>query len=69
MRGLQMYYEVHGDGQPVVLLHGSFMTIDLAYGQLIPELSKNRKVIALELQGHSRTADIDRPLFLRAVVA
>ena len=62
IRGLQIYYEVHGDGQPVVLLHGSFMTIDLAYGQLIPELSKNRKVIALELRGHGRTADIDRPL-------
>src|SRR5262244_3656231 len=57
-----MYYEVHGDGQPVVLLHGSFMTIDLAYGQLIPELSKSRKVIVLELQGHGRTADIDRPM-------
>src|SRR5215813_13744498 len=62
VRGLKMYYEVHGDGQPLVLLHGSFMTIELTYGQLIPELSKMRKVIALELQGHGRTADIDRPL-------
>ena len=62
VRGLKLYYEVHGDGRPLVLLHGSFMTIDLTYGQVIPELSKTRRVIALELQGHGRTADIDRPI-------
>jgi pimeloyl-ACP methyl ester carboxylesterase len=62
VNGLKMYYEIHGQGRPLILLHGSFMTIDLAFGQLIPELSKNRKVIAVELQGHGRTADIDRPL-------
>jgi pimeloyl-ACP methyl ester carboxylesterase len=62
VNGLKMYYEIHGEGKPLVLLHGSFMTIDLAFGQLIPEFSKTRKVIAVELQGHGRTADIDRPL-------
>ena len=61
VNGLKMYYEIHGQGKPLVLLHGAFNTINLAFGQLIPELSKNHKVIAVELQGHGRTADIDRP--------
>ena len=60
VNGLKMYYEIYGEGKPLVLIHGSYMSIDLNYGQLIPELSKNHKVIALELQGHARTADIDR---------
>ena len=61
VNGLKMYYEVHGTGNPLVLLHGAFNTINMAFGQLIPELSKNRQVIAVELQGHGHTADIDRP--------
>jgi pimeloyl-ACP methyl ester carboxylesterase len=61
VNGLKMYYEIYGQGKPLVLLHGAFNTINLAFGQLIPELSKNRKVIAVEFQGHGRTADIDRP--------
>lgn len=61
VNGLKMYYEIHGDGQPIVLIHGSFMTINTAFSALIPELSKTRKIIAVELQGHGRTADIDRP--------
>jgi pimeloyl-ACP methyl ester carboxylesterase len=61
VNGLKMYYEVHGNGKPLVLLHGAFNTINLAFGQLIPALSKNRQVIAVELQGHGRTQDIDRP--------
>jgi len=61
VNGLKMYYEVHGTGKPIVLLHGAFNTINMAFGQLIPELSKNRQVIAVELQGHGRTTDIDRP--------
>lgn len=60
VNGLKMYYEVHGEGTPIVLLHGSFMTIDLNFAQLIPELAKKHKVIALEMQGHGRTGDIDR---------
>ena len=61
VNGLKMYYEIHGDGKPLVLLHGSYMTIDLNFAQLIPELAKRRKVIALEMQGHGRTGDINRP--------
>ena len=61
VNGIKMYYEVHGAGKPVVLLHGAFNTINTAFGQLIPALSKNHQVIALELQGHGRTQDVDRP--------
>jgi pimeloyl-ACP methyl ester carboxylesterase len=60
VNGLKMYYEVHGAGEPVVLLHGAFMTITNNWTGWIGELSKTRKVIAVELQGHGRTADIDR---------
>src|SRR6516165_8087236 len=60
VNGLKMYYEVHGSGEPVVLLHGAFMTITNNWTDWIGELSKTRKVIAVEMQGHGRTADIDR---------
>jgi pimeloyl-ACP methyl ester carboxylesterase len=60
VNGLKMYYEVHGSGDPVVLLHGSFMTITNNWSGWIGELSKTRKVIAIEMQGHGRTADINR---------
>ncbi len=62
VNGLKMYYEVHGSGDPVVLLHGAFMTITNNWTGWIGELSKTRKVIAVELQGHGRTADIDREI-------
>ncbi len=58
--GLKMYYEVHGRGDPVVLLQRSFMTITINWTGWIGELSKTRKVIAVEMQGHGRTADIKR---------
>ena len=61
VNGLSMYYEIHGTGEPLILLHGAYMTID-AMGEVVPELAKTRQVIAVELQGHGRTADIDRPL-------
>jgi pimeloyl-ACP methyl ester carboxylesterase len=61
VNGLEMYYEIHGAGEPLVVLHGAYMTID-AMGELVPELARTRQVIAVELQGHGRTADIDRPL-------
>lgn len=61
---LHAYYEQHGDGRTVVLLHGGMLTIDLAFGALIPLLARGRRVIALELQGHGRTADIDRDITL-----
>lgn len=60
VNGLKMYYEVHGSGEPVVLLHGAFMTITTNWAGWIGELSKTRKVIAVEMQGHGRTADIPR---------
>lgn len=62
VNGLKMYYEVYGEGKPIILLHGAFMTIGTNWGQLIPELAKTRKVIAVELQGHGRTAYSERPL-------
>jgi pimeloyl-ACP methyl ester carboxylesterase len=62
VNGLKMYYEVHGSGEPVVLLHGAFMAISGDWNDWIGELSKTRKVIAVEMQGHGRTADIDRDL-------
>ena len=60
VNGLEMYYEIHGEGDPVVLLHGSFMTITNNWTGMIAQLSRSRQVIAVEMQGHGRTADIDR---------
>jgi len=60
VNGLQMYYESRGSGQPLLLLHGSFMAIEMLT-PLIGPLAEGRRVIAAELQGHGRTADIDRP--------
>ncbi|WPO89172.1 alpha/beta fold hydrolase [Chryseobacterium sp. HR92] len=62
VNGIKVYYEVYGKGKPIVLLHGAFMTIDMNWGELIPELSKNRKVIAVELQGHGHTPFSERKL-------
>lgn len=62
VNGLKMYYEVYGQGKPLVLLHGSFMNIPLNWGHVIPVLAKNRKVIVAEMQGHGRTKDISREL-------
>src|SRR5258707_497292 len=62
VNGIKVYYEVYGEGKPIVLLHGAFMTIDGNWGQLIPELSKTRKVIAIELQGHGHTQLSERKL-------
>ena len=62
VNGLKMYYEVHGGGEPVVLIHGAFMTITSNWAGWIGELSKTHKVIAIEMQGHGRTADISRDI-------
>jgi pimeloyl-ACP methyl ester carboxylesterase len=61
VNGLRMYYEVHGEGRPLVLLHGAYMTVD-AMGSILPALAETRRVIVPEMQGHGRTADIDRPI-------
>lgn len=61
VNGLQLYYEIHGAGEPLLVLHGAYMSIPLM-GELITRLAETRQVIAIELQGHGRTADIpDRP--------
>ena len=62
VNGVKMYYEVHGRGEPVVLLHGAFMTITNNWTGWIGELAKTRKVIAVEMQGHGRTADSARDI-------
>jgi pimeloyl-ACP methyl ester carboxylesterase len=62
VNGINVYYEVYGEGRPLVLLHGAFYTIDMNWGQLIPELSKTRKVIAIEMQGHGHSPFSNREL-------
>ncbi|WP_233711912.1 alpha/beta fold hydrolase [Kribbella turkmenica] len=63
VNGLQMYYELHGSGgTPLLLLHGGLFNIDLQFGELLPSLAANRRVIATDFQGHGRTNDADRPL-------
>jgi len=61
VNGLDMYYEIHGTGKPLILLLGGLMTIGMM-GQILPDLARTRQVIAVEVQGHGHTADIDRPL-------
>ncbi len=62
VNGTKIYYEVYGEGKPLILLHGAFMTIEMNWGQLIPELSKTRKVIAIESRGHGHTPFSDKKL-------
>ena len=63
--GLEIYYQVHGeDGPPLIMLHGGLMTIE-TLGPLLPALAETRTVYAIELEGHGRTRDLDRPLSLR----
>ncbi|MDV3253109.1 alpha/beta hydrolase [Devosia sp. BK] len=61
VNGMRMYYEVSGEGAPIVVLHGAYMNIP-AMGGIIPALAKTHTVYALEFQGHGRTEDIDRPV-------
>lgn len=61
VNGMTMYYEVSGEGEPLVVLHGAYMNIP-TMGEIIPMLAESRKVYALEFQGHGRTTDIDRPI-------
>ena len=62
VNGLDMYHEIHGDGSPLALLHGAMGTIDSCFANLLPALAAARQVVAIELQGHGHTADVDRPL-------
>ena len=60
INGLKMYYEIYGNGNPLVLIHGGGSTIQSNWEKIIPLLSRSREVIAVELQAHGRTPDIDR---------
>jgi pimeloyl-ACP methyl ester carboxylesterase len=62
VNGLKIYYELHGSGRPLVLLHGAGMNIGECWANLLPELVKLRRIVAIEFQGHGHTADIDRPI-------
>lgn len=61
INGLNLYYEIHGSGLPLVLLHGGLGVIEM-FSNLLPALAETRQVIGVELQAHGHTADIDRPL-------
>jgi pimeloyl-ACP methyl ester carboxylesterase len=62
VNGLEMYYETHGSGGPLVLLHGAMSTIDTDFGRVLQPLAETHRIIAVEQQAHGHTADIDRPL-------
>ena len=62
IHGLKMYYEIHGAGFPLVLLHGGLSAIGTSFGKMLPALARERQIIAIEQQAHGHTADIDRPL-------
>jgi pimeloyl-ACP methyl ester carboxylesterase len=62
VNGIPLYYEEHGEGFPLVLLHGGLTTIEISFGRVLPTLAENHRVIAVELQGHGRTADTDRAM-------
>jgi pimeloyl-ACP methyl ester carboxylesterase len=61
VNGLDLYYEVHGDGDPLILLHGGVGAIEM-FGEVLPLLAEGRQVVGVDLQAHGRTADIDRPM-------
>src|SRR6185312_6481228 len=69
VNGIKVYYEVYGEGKPIILLHGAFYTIEMNWGQLIAELSKTRKVIAIEMQGHGHTPFSDRKLSITTLAS
>ena len=66
VNGLHMYYEIYGKGRPLILLHGGFGNTGM-FSAIMPTLSQNRQVIAVDMQAHGRTADIDRPMTIEAM--
>ncbi len=66
VNGLKLYYEIRGAGEPLILLHGGLGAIEML-GDILPLLARTRQVIAVDLQAHGRTADIDRPLSFEAM--
>ena len=69
VNGLDMYYEIHGEGSPLALFHGAMGTIESCFANLLPALAAARQVVAIELQGHGHTADVDRPLSYQQMAA
>jgi pimeloyl-ACP methyl ester carboxylesterase len=65
VNGINLYFEPHGAGRPMILLHGGLGSGEM-FGPVLPTLAERHQVIAVDLQGHGRTADIDRPLDPRA---
>jgi pimeloyl-ACP methyl ester carboxylesterase len=63
---INLYHEIHGTGDPLILLHGGLGSTGM-FGTILPQLTENRQVIAVDLQAHGRTADIDRPLSYQAM--
>lgn len=68
VNGINLYYETHGSGRPLILLHGGLGSGEM-FGPVIPALAERHQVIAVDLQGHGRTADVDRPLDLGSMAA
>src|SRR5438067_1387031 len=66
VNGIKLYYEVHGSGRPLVQLHGGLGSTEM-FGLNLQRFTKDHQVIAVDLQGHGRTADIDRPLSVEAM--
>jgi len=64
VNGINLYYETHGTGRPLILLHGGLGSGEM-FGPILPTLSERHRVITVDLQGHGRTADIDRPIDIR----
>jgi pimeloyl-ACP methyl ester carboxylesterase len=64
VNGINLYYETHGTGRPLILLHGGLGSGEM-FGPILPALATDHQVIAVDLQGHGRTADIDRPIDVR----
>ena len=66
VNGLELYHEIHGEGEPLILLHGGVGASEM-FGANLPELAKARQVIAVHLQAHGHTADVDRPMTFEAM--
>jgi pimeloyl-ACP methyl ester carboxylesterase len=64
INGIDLYHEVHGTGRPLVVLHGGVLNAQTCFGAMMPRLAKKHQVVAVDLQGHGRTADTDRPVTL-----
>ena len=66
VNGIDLYYQVHGEGEPLILLHGGIGAIEM-FGEVLPMLAEGRQVIGVDLQAHGRTVDIDRPMTFEAM--